>query len=362
MAAPPAPRAVMHGVAWRLCLFALLIARSATAPMDPQPALSATAPMDPQPPASGQRSTCPVTPLQHTRTPSDFKFRIRDEKGWRPSSLNVQQRGGSFGGAAGLYLSLLKTVLTGGHNESYPEPLRSVNGKRVNKGCGAWLPSCLLTWDGWARATALEGVVETIVSEKVPGDFAEVGVFRGGLSMYMQALLLVAGETESRDLWMVDSYQGMGSAEQIKQLASAVGHQPDPKETKWDGKLTHGGTAASKEPGRLVLDTFMRLNLLRPNVKVLPGWVQDVLVEGCEQMSRLALLRIDVDLYAPTYIVLERLYPRLVPGGFVLFDDYKLPYAAKAMNDYRARHGIKEPVRFLSGTFDKMAYWRKPAS
>jgi hypothetical protein len=37
---------------------------------------------------------------------------------------------------------------------------------------------------------------------------------------------------------------------------------------------------------------------------------------------RVALLHLDLDLYDPTMAALEHLYPRVVPGGIVLLDEY----------------------------------------
>jgi len=82
---------------------------------------------------------------------------------------------------------------------------------------------CTLTWDGWARLTSLEPLVETLLRDGVTGDFAEVGVFRGGVTMYLQGLLLVHNETERRDLWIIDSFQGMGNLSQLRESHNAAG-------------------------------------------------------------------------------------------------------------------------------------------
>jgi len=40
---------------------------------------------------------------------------------------------------------------------------------------------------------------------------------------------------------------------------------------------------------------------------------------------RISLLNLDVDLYEPTLIALEHLYPRVVSGGVVIVDEYAMP-------------------------------------
>jgi hypothetical protein len=57
---------------------------------------------------------------------------------------------------------------------------------------------------------------------------------------------------------------------------------------------------------------------------------------------QIALLNIDVDIYEPTCVILEHLYPRVVSGGVVLLDDYKVfPGETKAVDDYFAGRPVK---------------------
>ena len=55
-----------------------------------------------------------------------------------------------------------------------------------------------------------------------------------------------------------------------------------------------------------------------------------------------------------------KLYPGLSVGGFAIIDDYFDTQCASAVEDYRARHGITEPIQRIDWTG---AYWRreKPA-
>jgi O-methyltransferase/8-demethyl-8-(2,3-dimethoxy-alpha-L-rhamnosyl)tetracenomycin-C 4'-O-methyltransferase len=107
-----------------------------------------------------------------------------------------------------------------------------------------------------------------------------------------------------------------------------------------------------------VHDNFNRLGLLDAgNVHFLEGWIEDTLPGW--NVTELAFLRIDVDLYSATYDALHHLYPRLSKGGAVLFDDWKFPYSEEAIEDYRRKHSITTPVQFLPGCIDPMAYWIK---
>jgi len=52
------------------------------------------------------------------------------------------------------------------------------------------------------------------------------------------------------------------------------------------------------------------------------GWFQDTLPRDAAAVGPIALLRLDGDLYASTKICLKHLYRQVVPGGFVVIDDY----------------------------------------
>ena len=76
-----------------------------------------------------------------------------------------------------MYLHILLRALTGGLDEY------TYRNKRVNGGCAG---TCILTWDGYQRAVE----TQTVLQNKVQGAVVEVGVFKGGISMFLQGILL----------------------------------------------------------------------------------------------------------------------------------------------------------------------------
>ena len=54
------------------------------------------------------------------------------------------------------------------------------------------------------------------------------------------------------------------------------------------------------------------------------GDIEESVPRFCKENSglRISLLHVDCDLYKPTKVALECLWPRIVPGGVVVFDDY----------------------------------------
>lgn len=267
-----------------------------------------------------------------------------------------------------LYLSLLLRALTGGLDApGQPEPLvKASSGKRVNVVGEFKSNTAPLIWDGYQRAIEAGRTLERVLDANIPGVVVEVGVFRGGLAAYLQGILLARHRLQPprpppnslRQMWLVDSFEGlpdvggMSSRNAAKKAFNSGGMM----QSRWARDLSVGEDT--------VYATFERFNLLDSgNVHALRGFVNETLPRW-PPSRRIAMLRIDVDIYSATYDTLHYLYPRLNYGGVVAFDDWKYSYAREAIMDYRIKHGITEPFRFMRGTVDPMAYWFRcrPAS
>jgi O-methyltransferase len=76
-------------------------------------------------------------------------------------------------------------------------------------------------------------------------------------------------------------------------------------------------------------------------------------------VEKLALLRLDGDMYGSTRVVLDALYDKLSPGGYCIVDDYNLPPVQQAISDFFiARNDTIIPTPVV---IDKHGiYWRKP--
>jgi O-methyltransferase len=101
---------------------------------------------------------------------------------------------------------------------------------------------------------------------------------------------------------------------------------------------------------------FAKFNMLDDQVMFLKGWFKDTLPTA--PIAKLAILRLDGDMYESTMNALDALYVKVSPGGFVIVDDYVLPTCKKAIHDFRDRHKIDEPLEPI----DNMAvFWRVSA-
>lgn len=99
---------------------------------------------------------------------------------------------------------------------------------------------------------------------------------------------------------------------------------------------------------------FSRYGLLDEHVQFLKGWFKDTLPHA--PIERLAVLRLDGDLYESTMDALRNLYQKLSPGGFCIVDDYSITPCAEAVGDYRREHDITEEIISID---DCGALWRR---
>jgi O-methyltransferase len=77
------------------------------------------------------------------------------------------------------------------------------------------------------------------------------------------------------------------------------------------------------------------------------------------EIFRIALLHIDADWYDSVKTVLETFFDRVVPGGFVVLDDYGYWQGCdQALTDFFAQRGIKDvPIERVGR---QGAYFQKP--
>jgi O-methyltransferase len=202
-------------------------------------------------------------------------------------------------------------------------------------------PARAHTMIGLKRLDNLQYCLERVMMDGVPGDLIEAGVWRGGACIFMRAVLKAYGDT-SRTVWLADSFGGLPPPD-------AKNYPADADDTFY----THDFLAVSR---KTVEQNFESYGLLDGKVRFLEGWFKDTLPGS--PIRKLAVMRLDGDMYESTIQALEALYDRLSPGGFVIIDDYSLRPCAQAVRDFRGRLGITDEIRDIDGFG---AYWRRSA-
>jgi hypothetical protein len=241
------------------------------------------------------------------------------------------------------YLDLLRDALTGVLYQDPPLYKVRIGTASVQsyiakiREYGRDVPTRGLTMIGTRRMDNLRLCVETVLRDGVPGDLMEAGVWRGGATIYMRGVLKAYGVVDRR-VWVADSFQGLPTPSGENQ----------PGDDYW--APVAGYFAAGLEE---VQRNFARFALLDERVRFLPGWFNESMPSA--PIEQLSLLRLDGDLYASITDVLEPLYDRMSPGGFVIVDDYDNVSCRQAVADFFARRGIAEHVHDIDGNG---AYWR----
>lgn len=244
----------------------------------------------------------------------------------------------------GHYLDLLELTLTGAILDDIgyapgESPQLSADYDAAKRLIGADWPSHAHTMIGLKRLRNLRRLISRVLEDRIPGDFIETGVWRGGACIYMRALLMAYDVTDRR-VWVADLFAGLPP--------------PNPERYPADsGSNLHkiGLIAVSLEE---VKKNFTKYNMLDEQVVFLNGWFKDTLPHA--PIEKLAILRLDGDMYELTIQALDLLYPKLSPGGFVIIDDYILIPCRKAVDDFRARNGIADIVEDIDGI---ASFWRK---
>jgi len=217
----------------------------------------------------------------------------------------------------------------------FVDPLEREEGRIIG-------PTHAHTFVGMRRLDNLQSCIEIVLRDDVPGDLIETGVWRGGACIFMRGVLAVHGIADRR-VYLADSYEGL----------------PPPYAQRWpaDRDDTFHLDPFFVAPQAEVEDNFRRYGLLDSQVVFLKDWFHDTLPMA--PVERLAVLRLDGDVYGSTMEALTSLYPKVSPGGFCIVDDYALPGCRQAVDDYRARQGVREPLLEIDWTG---RYWRKGAA
>lgn len=153
--------------------------------------------------------------------------------------------------------------------------------------------------------------------------------------------ILKSYDIGERNVWVADSFQGLPP--------------PDSEKYPFDRRDRHHTYKELRVTVEDVCRNFERFDLLDGQVSFLHGWFKETLPTA--PIDKLAVCRLDGDMYESTMDALSALYQRLSPGGFLIVDDYgAVEGCRQAVMDFRARHGIADEIKSIDWAG---IYWRK---
>jgi O-methyltransferase len=239
------------------------------------------------------------------------------------------------------YLTLMERCLTGMIYEDAPLNVLGQTTYNAELREYGWdWPSTAHTMIGAKRLHNVRFLLEQCLSKKVPGDFVETGVWRGGACILAKAVLSAHGNRD-RKIWLADSFEGLPPP------------KPDlyPADTG-DEFHTYKELAVDIETVR---NNFRKYDLLDENVQFLKGWFSDTLANA--PIASIAVLRLDGDMYESTLDALNALYSKVSNLGYIIVDDYHVvPGCKSAIHDYLNKHSISVKLQEIDGVG---VFWQK---
>lgn len=168
-------------------------------------------------------------------------------------------------------------------------------------GSAAYANSCLAN-----KLFFIEDLASYVLDQKIPGSVAEAGVYKGGCARLLATIF------QDKEILLFDSFEGMKE------------NDSDPTGLHKVGDFSDTSLESVQE--------FLRD---KPNCKFFPGWFPDT--ASSLKDETFAFVHADMDYYQSTVSCIEVFWPRLNPGGIMVFDDYEwvaCPGVKKALDEY----------------------------
>ena len=193
-------------------------------------------------------------------------------------------------------------------------------------------PASLKIFD--ARTATMRLIAEQINAADVPGDVAELGVYRGDFAVLLNLAF------KERRLHLFDTFGGF-----------------DERDIAAERENSYSGAKAG-DFGDTAKDSVDKRLFFREKAVFHKGFFPDTF-KGCKDL-RFAFVSIDADLYAPTAAALPLFWNRLSAGGAIMIHDYNSTQfrgVRRAVDDFCSENRIVPmPVCDMHGS----AVLRKP--
>jgi O-methyltransferase len=177
----------------------------------------------------------------------------------------------------------------------------------------------------WQTIELTHKVATDLIKQGVQGDFVECGVAAGNNF----GAILHASDNR-RTCIGFDSFQGIPHAGEHDSVQPGIG-DIDPDKV---GLLET--TGVSSHSVEVVRTNLKKWKLLDKKFKLIEGWFQDTIPQN--KIEKIALLRLDGDLYESTAIPLQYLIPKMSIGGVVIIDDWNLIGPQKAWSEVKVKY------------------------
>jgi O-methyltransferase len=167
------------------------------------------------------------------------------------------------------------------------------------------------------RMAALWSAMDWLNSNHIKGAFLECGVWKGGSSMLAAENCRLHPQLR-RNFYLYDTFEGMSQPDEIDK-----DFRGQTAETLMQNALSKKKTSNIWAVGsvEVVRNNMLESGLAPEQTQLIKGMVEDT-IQPDSGPQKIALLRLDTDWYQSTKHELNQLFHRIVPGGFLIIDDY----------------------------------------
>ncbi len=160
-------------------------------------------------------------------------------------------------------------------------------------------------------------------TSEIRGEIVEFGIFKGNSFFRWIKFRDLLEQTNSRKIIGFDIFGDFPEAN----------FEDDKLKRDAFVEETNGGKSISFEE----ITELLKKQNLQKNVEIVKGDILQTLDQYIEDNPHLkiSLLHIDVDLYEPSKVILEKLYSKVTKGGIIVLDDYgAFAGTNKAVDDF----------------------------
>lgn len=163
----------------------------------------------------------------------------------------------------------------------------------------------------------IEKLLIDVIKSNIEGYVVEIGVWKGGCSMWMKTILNYYNSTKK--IYLLDTFYNFPTDNNIIN-------------TLYDQSYTIDD----------VMNNFKKFGLYDNNIFFIKG----DMTKEFRKIDKIALLRIDTDFYESVMASLEHYYFNITEGGYVVIDDYNNNYAncKQAVIDFRQKYNITNKI------------------
>eukprot|EP00960_Hanusia_phi_P026364 746226-Hanusia_phi.AAC.3 len=205
------------------------------------------------------------------------------------------------------------------------------------------------------RLTNIVHVWSSAISLGIPGDWIETGTWKGGCSLLAADILRFAmsrpecPKDRTRTVWLADTFEGLPPPRKEDEGKDRGGRTMDAPGS-YGG---YGGVETVKkkfrERGYLIEEDGSAPGSQGFSLKFLVGRFNDTL--PLANVSSIAVLRLDGDMYSSTMDGLTWLFPKVVKQGYVIIDDYGHWIQCKrAFDEYMRAANLSYPLHTIDYT------------